>query len=93
MDAFERRTGLTKLDFHNKQVRLNKYASEVSEDMPYLSDVRFCHICQIYRFVRLSDLPDLSISAILKNAGRTNRWMDRPTDERTDPLIEIRGRI
>ena len=58
-----------------KQVRSNKDASDLSDSVRF---VRFTGLLD------LSDLSDLSISAIKKNARRTDGWTDGRTDGPTD---------
>ena len=50
-----------------------------------LSDLQVYKTCQIVRFVDFRDLK--------KNARRMDRRTDQRTGGRTDPLIEMRGRI
>ena len=65
-----------------KQVRLNKDASDLSDSVRFVRfaglDLSICQICRFPRFKKKQETD-----------GRT----DRQTDQRTDPLIEMRGRI
>ena len=60
------------------KIELQREICQILSDLLELQ-VKICQICQIYQFPRFKKTGD--------------RWTDRPTDGRTDPHIEMRGRI